>query len=78
MGTCQGEYCALRAALRLKAAGKSEAFVRKDIIDFLDERWKGVRPVAWGEALREAQFSSWLYEGVYGLGRDGSEKEDEE
>lgn len=76
MGTCQGEYCALRAALRLKAAGKSDDFVKKDIMDFLDERWKGIRPVAWGEALREAQFSSWLYEGVYGLGWDGSEKED--
>jgi glycerol-3-phosphate dehydrogenase len=24
-------------------------------------------PVAWGETLSEAQFTSWIYEGVCGL-----------
>lgn len=26
-----------------------------------------MKPVAWGESLIEAQFMSWLYEGVCGL-----------
>ena len=67
MGTCQGKLCACRAAGLLS---KSNACVRRsieDLADFMNERWKGVFPVAWGEALAEAQFSSWIYEGVCGL-----------
>lgn len=69
MGTCQGELCACRTAGLI---AKSDGCARKavaDVEDFLNERWKGVRPVAWGETLCEAQFTSWIYEGVCGLGR---------
>jgi len=24
-------------------------------------------PVAWGETINEVEFTSWIYEGVYGL-----------
>ena len=34
---------------------------------FLDERWKGMRPVAWGDTLREAQLTAAIYEGLCGL-----------
>lgn len=67
MGTCQGEYCTFRAAARLEKALRDGETSKRDMADFMNERWKGVRPVAWGAALREAQFTSWLYEGVYGL-----------
>jgi glycerol-3-phosphate dehydrogenase len=67
MGTCQGKMCACRAAGLLS---KSNACVRKSIEDlasFMNERWKGIFPVAWGDTLAEAQFNSWIYEGVCGL-----------
>jgi glycerol-3-phosphate dehydrogenase len=33
----------------------------------MNERWKGMFPVSWGDTLSEAQFTSWIYEGVCGL-----------
>lgn len=52
MGTCQGQLCARRAASMLNSP---------DIKGFIDERWKGIYPIAWGDALREAQLSQWIY-----------------
>ncbi|WP_413483489.1 anaerobic glycerol-3-phosphate dehydrogenase subunit A [Morganella psychrotolerans] len=68
MGTCQGELCACRAAglltqLKVTTAEKSET----ELMHFLNERWKGVRPIAWGNALRESEFTSWVYQGLCGL-----------
>jgi glycerol-3-phosphate dehydrogenase len=34
---------------------------------FLNERWKGVQPIAWGDALRESEFTRWVYLGLCGL-----------
>ena len=75
MGTCQGELCACRAAGLL---AKSNGCARKSIEDlasFMNERWKGMFPVGWGDTLAEAQFTSWVYEGVCGL--DTFEKKEE-
>lgn len=67
MGTCQGEMCACRAAgIMVKHNNCAERALR-DLAAFINERWKGMRPVAWGESLIETQFMSWLYEGVCGL-----------
>ena len=67
MGTCQGELCACRAAgLLSKANGCARRSV-EDLASFMNERWKGMFPVAWGDTLAEAQFTSWIYEGVCGL-----------
>ena len=75
MGTCQGELCACRAAGLLS---KANGCVRRSIEDlsaFMNERWKGMFPVAWGDTLAEAQFTSWIYEGVCGL--DAFQKREE-
>lgn len=68
MGTCQGELCACRAAglmnhYQVLSPDKS----KEDLTFFLNERWKGIRPIAWGDTLRESEFTSWVYEGVCGL-----------
>ena len=34
---------------------------------FMEERWRGIEPIAWGEAIREAEFTSWMYGSVLGL-----------
>ena len=67
MGTCQGEFCACRAAgLLAKAHGCVER-ERADLEDFLQERWKGNFPIGWGDTLREAEYTQWVYKHVLGL-----------
>ncbi|HIW65368.1 MAG TPA: anaerobic glycerol-3-phosphate dehydrogenase subunit A [Candidatus Alistipes intestinipullorum] len=68
MGTCQGELCACRAAGLM--GRKDPVCARKakeDLVAFLNERWKGMAPIAWGDTLRESEYTSWIYEGVCGL-----------
>lgn len=70
MGPCQGLLCAYRCAgafIDFKGTDGSEA--TKMLIDFLEERWKGIRPVLWGDTLREAEFAYWVCEGMFGLGK---------
>lgn len=67
MGTCQGELCACRAAGLLSKANGCARRSIEDLASFMNERWKGMFPVAWGDTLAEAQFTSWIYEGVCGL-----------
>ena len=68
MGTCQGELCACRAAGLMGhrdpvCARKAKA----DLVSFLNERWKGMAPIAWGDTLRESEYMTWVYESVCGL-----------
>ncbi len=71
MGTCQGELCACRAVgLMTKAHGCAEKS-RADLRNFLNERWKGMYPIAWGETLREAEFTSWIYSECLGIDECG-------
>jgi glycerol-3-phosphate dehydrogenase len=75
MGTCQGELCACRAAGLLSKANGCARTSIEDLAIFMNERWKGMFPVAWGDTLAEAQFTSWIYEGVCGL--DAFQKREE-
>ncbi len=67
MGTCQGELCSCRAASLLGESETETNRLKDDLLNFLQERWKGMYPVAWGETINEIQFTSWIYEGVYDL-----------
>ena len=69
MGTCQGGICAGRAAVILARQLHMPDKALGDLKAFVNERWKGMMPVGWGQTLVEAQFSSWLYEGADGLDR---------
>ena len=67
MGTCQGEFCACRAAgLLAKSHGCIEK-EREDLKEFLQERWKGNFPIGWGDTLREAEYTQWVYKHVLGI-----------
>ena len=66
MGTCQGELCACRAAGLLSKANGCAEKAQEDLADFLNERWRGMYPVAWSDTLCETQFTSWVYEGICG------------
>ncbi|UYA62276.1 Anaerobic glycerol-3-phosphate dehydrogenase subunit A [Pectobacterium sp. F1-1] len=76
MGTCQGELCACRAAgllCRLGTATPEQSLTQ--LSQFLNERWKGIRPIAWGNALRESEFTSWVYQGLCGLTASDSQED---
>ncbi|BBW75309.1 anaerobic glycerol-3-phosphate dehydrogenase subunit A [Klebsiella michiganensis] len=71
MGTCQGELCACRAAgLLARFNVTTSARSLTQLSQFLNERWKGVQPVAWGDALRESEFTRWVYLGLCGLQKE--------
>ena len=69
MGPCQGELCAYRCAgllHEIDGVSANEALVH--LKHFLEERFRGIKPVMWGDGLREAEFTYWIYEGLLGLG----------
>ncbi len=73
MGPCQGEVCACRAADILQKSLSIDdmdktivSSVAEDLDEFLQARWKGVLPILWGDALREADFTYWAYQGLLG------------
>ncbi|QLB20819.1 sn-glycerol-3-phosphate dehydrogenase subunit A [Vespertiliibacter pulmonis] len=68
MGTCQAELCACRAAglmARFNVATPRQSTTQ--LASFMEERWRGIEPIAWGEAVREADFTSWIYYSLLGL-----------
>lgn len=67
MGTCQGELCSCRAAGLLADAHKCTDRAKDDLKNFVNERWKGMYPICWGDTLRESEYSQWIYSGVCGL-----------
>jgi glycerol-3-phosphate dehydrogenase len=75
MGTCQGELCACRTAGVMSDNGNvcSQKAISQ-LTSFLNERWKGVFPIAWGDTLRESEYTSWVYESICGLSTNGSEE----
>ncbi|HKS32784.1 MAG TPA: anaerobic glycerol-3-phosphate dehydrogenase subunit A [Enterobacteriaceae bacterium] len=71
MGTCQGELCACRAAGMLNTLQVTTPAQSIDqLSDFLNERWKGIQPVAWGDTLRESEFTRWVWQGLCGLEKE--------
>ncbi|MFP2422904.1 anaerobic glycerol-3-phosphate dehydrogenase subunit A [Pseudescherichia vulneris] len=71
MGTCQGELCACRAAALLhRYQVTTPAQSLNQLSEFLNERWQGVQPIAWGDALRESEFTRWVWQGLCGLEKE--------
>lgn len=73
MGTCQGELCSCRAAGMLADSHKCTERAKDDLKSFVNERWKGMYPVCWGDTLRESEYSQWIYSGVCGMESDNAE-----
>jgi len=73
MGPCQGGFCTFRAAgvvgERAGQAGAADVAELADraILGFLQERFKGTRPVAAGRQLQEQWMISGVYEGGLGV-----------
>lgn len=64
MGTCQGAFCTFRNVGTANEAGLSWGQDPQALFkEVLEERWKGIRPVLWGNALREIELIRGIYEG---------------
>lgn len=65
MGPCQGGFCIYRAiGLMHSAEGLSAEQANRALLDFLQERWKGVWPILYGDQLRQMRFDEWIFHGV--------------
>src|ERR1700749_2052874 len=65
MGPCQGGFCIYRATGILHARdGMTAEDADGALVDFLQERWKGQRPILYGDQLRQARLDDWIFQGV--------------
>jgi len=77
MGPCQGQLCSYRAAGLFAGFGAATPERANELlIEFLEERWKGIKPILWGDGLREMEFTYWIYQGLFGLGDIAESGED--
>ncbi len=69
MGPCQGGFCTYRVAGILHRLAPSQVDSSKPSVeltnvalrDFLQERWKGLLPVLWGQQLRQERLDELIY-----------------
>ena len=60
MGPCQAGFCGYRAAgIAHEVAPSSPGDGRLDA--FIKERWRGIRPLGWGETLRQMEMTRRIY-----------------
>jgi glycerol-3-phosphate dehydrogenase len=65
MGPCQGGFCIYRATGILHdLQGLTAEQADASLVHFLQERWKGVWPVLYGDQLRQARLDDWIFQGV--------------
>ncbi len=62
MGPCQGSFCTYRGVGLLHRLRKMDVCrTNLALNDFLQERWKGLRPILWGQQLRQERFTELIY-----------------
>jgi glycerol-3-phosphate dehydrogenase len=65
MGPCQGGFCIYRATGILHDVEELDGpAANKSLTDFLQERWKGVWPILYGDQLRQARLDDWIFQGL--------------
>ena len=65
MGPCQGGFCIYRATGILHGVGRLDgAEAAASLRGFLQERWKGVWPILYGDQLRQARLDDWIFQGL--------------
>src|SRR3954453_9982876 len=65
MVPCQGGFCIPRATGILHSLDRlTAAEANASMRSFLEERWKGVYPILYGDQLRQARLDDWIFQGV--------------
>jgi glycerol-3-phosphate dehydrogenase len=68
MGPCQGGFCIYRATGILHAVERLDhRGANAALLAFLQERWKGVHPVLYGDQVRQARLDDWIFQGLLGV-----------
>ncbi len=72
MGPCQGGFCTYRALGIMQEMGRvtPEESMRV-LTDFLERRFRGIRPALWGDQLREEQLIESIYLGILSMEQPG-------
>ena len=66
MGPCQAAFCAYRSAGLLRRHTPA-ADPHSALASFLEERWRGVRPLMWGQSLRQFEANRRIYQDLLGM-----------
>ena len=67
-GPCQGAFCGPRLTAYLFDRGESDAGQSLDSLrEFVRSRWKGLRPILWGQQLPQADLLEAMHCGLFGL-----------
>lgn len=66
-GTCQGGFCVYRLLGILHELGMAEGDSNPILKGFLEERWKGIRPILWESAVKEEELIEGIYKGIFNL-----------
>ena len=61
MGPCQGGFCADRVAACSTSSAHPVEDANVALRDFLQERWKGVLSILWGQQLRQERLDELIY-----------------
>ena len=65
MGPCQGGFCIYRATGVLHSLdGMSAEAANGALLGFLQERWKGMWPILYGDQLRQSRLDDWIFQGL--------------
>ncbi len=65
MGPCQGGFCIYRATGILHGVGRLDGEeASASLRGFLQERWKGMWPILYGDQLRQARLDDWIFQGL--------------
>lgn len=63
MGTCQGTFCTYRAVGTVQEVVDTWTSNTRDLFkEFLEARWKGIRPVMWANQFRDVELTRGIYE----------------
>jgi len=82
MGSCQGGFCTYRLLGILHELGMVPDYEANSILrKFLEERWRGIRPILRGDQLVEEQLMEGIYLGLFALDKvkegNGAKREEE-
>jgi glycerol-3-phosphate dehydrogenase len=67
-GSCQGAFCGVRISARLYQRGAVNSEQGLGILrEFLERRWRGLRPVLWGPQLAQEELQEALHCGLFAL-----------
>ncbi|MDA0171673.1 anaerobic glycerol-3-phosphate dehydrogenase subunit GlpA [Solirubrobacter taibaiensis] len=65
MGPCQGGFCMYRATGILHRVERLDGeAAAHSLLNFLQERWKGVWPILYGDQMRQARLDDWIFQGL--------------